>query len=656
LEPAILMKPIASRLSLALVTVIASGTAFANTTAHDLSASDFSQNWTNTGLITTNDDWSGVPSIVGFRGDNITASTGADPQTLLADDSPGVVDVNANQTNPVTFTTGGTGEFELTDPTIALTGSGTADAPYLMIYLNATGRCSINVSYNVRDLDSSADDAIQQLALHYRTASSGGFTSVPGAYVADGTTANAATQVTAIGQNLPAAAEDQAILQLRIMTTNAAGNDEWLGIDDINVTSSPCAAPLPDLSINDVTAAETNSGTTTFQFTVSLSAPAPADVTFDIATADDTATVADGDYQANSATGQTIATGQQSATFNVIVNGDDKHEPDGQQFFVNVSNVTGANVIDAQGVGTITDDDSYPVLSASAAASVTEGNAGNAAAAITYTLSNPADQDTTISVDTADGTATLADNDYVQLSGAIVTIPAGDTSVVYNGAEAIGDIAVEPNETFTVEVTDYLVGAPGRAPTGVTLPAPTVVTIINDDASADLSIAVTDSPDPVVQGQDLTYVVTLTNAGPSNADGAGFTLDLPAGTTFVSLTQPGMWNCTTPAVGANGSVSCNDGVVTAPQGAAKMGVGSAQFTIVANVPMSVLPGTVLTADLDSSAVTSDPDGQNNTAIAATTVAAALSPSVPVPALDPRMLAVLALLMAAIAATSLRRGH
>jgi len=26
----------------------------------------FSQNWVNTGLITTNDNWSGVPGIVGF--------------------------------------------------------------------------------------------------------------------------------------------------------------------------------------------------------------------------------------------------------------------------------------------------------------------------------------------------------------------------------------------------------------------------------------------------------------------------------------------------------------------------------------------------------------------------------------------------------------
>ena len=53
----------------------------------------FAQEWTNTSLITTNDDWSGVPGVVGFRGDNLTSSTGVDPQTILAADTPGVVDV-----------------------------------------------------------------------------------------------------------------------------------------------------------------------------------------------------------------------------------------------------------------------------------------------------------------------------------------------------------------------------------------------------------------------------------------------------------------------------------------------------------------------------------------------------------------------------------
>ncbi|MBP7354563.1 MAG: hypothetical protein KA928_00270 [Longilinea sp.] len=45
----------------------------------------FSQDWTNIGLITTNDDWSGVPGIMGYRGDGLTAANDVDPQTVLGD-------------------------------------------------------------------------------------------------------------------------------------------------------------------------------------------------------------------------------------------------------------------------------------------------------------------------------------------------------------------------------------------------------------------------------------------------------------------------------------------------------------------------------------------------------------------------------------------
>jgi uncharacterized protein len=112
-----------------------------------------------------------------------------------------------------------------------------------------------------------------------------------------------------------------------------------------------------NLTINDVSASEGNSGTTSFDFTVSLSSPAGAGgVTFDIATADNTATVADNDYVVNSLTGQSIPEGSSSYTFNVLVNGDATEETD-ETFFVNVTNVTGATVTDGQGQGTIVNDD-----------------------------------------------------------------------------------------------------------------------------------------------------------------------------------------------------------------------------------------------------------------------------------------------------------
>lgn len=201
----------------------------------------FAQDWSNTGLITASDDWSGVPGVVGYRGDGLTGGTGTDPQTILADGT-GVVDVNANQTAPNTFTAGGIAEFHLADPSVGLNGSGTADAPFILINLNTGGFQNIQVSYTLRDLDGSADDATQQVALQYRVGASGNFVNVPAGYVADATLGGSAMKTTPVSVTLPAAADNQALLQVRVITSNAAGNDEWVGVDDIVVNGSAIGA------------------------------------------------------------------------------------------------------------------------------------------------------------------------------------------------------------------------------------------------------------------------------------------------------------------------------------------------------------------------------------------------------------------------------
>ncbi len=452
----------------------------------------FAQNWSNTSLITANDNWSGVPGIEGYLGQDITTGTGTDPQTLLGTSSvANDLDVIANQTSTA-ITNGGVAEFQTTsqtgapgtDATIALQGSGTADAPYVLLYLNTTGQSSINVAYNVRDIDCTADNAVQQVALQYRVGSSGNFSNLAAGYIADATTGpSICTQVTPISVTLPAAANNQSLVQVRIMTTNAVGNDEWVGIDDISVTAAGVdAAPTvsstspannasnvaadsditttfsepvnvtgswfqiscsssgshtatvtggpttitmnpdsdftlgdvctvtvnhllvtdqdtndppdtmaadyvfsftvgPTLSIADVTQVETN-GATVFTFNVSLSAPAPSNVTFNIATSDGTAQDGnpvgeDNDYVAKSETGRTITTGNSSAAFTVTVNGDATQEPN-ETFFVTVSNVVGAGVADGQAVGTIINDDG--VGSSGVVISQVYGGGGNSGA------------------------------------------------------------------------------------------------------------------------------------------------------------------------------------------------------------------------------------------------------------------------------------
>jgi len=131
-------------------------------------------------------------------------------------------------------------------------------------------------------------------------------------------------------------------------TLNSVGNTSGVLVNGI---------PTPNLTITDVSLTEGNSGTKIFTFTVNLSSQAPpGGVTFDIATADNTATSASNDYVQKSLTGQTISAGNSSYSFDVTVNGDISVEPN-ETFFVNVTNVTGANVTDGQGQGTIQNDD-----------------------------------------------------------------------------------------------------------------------------------------------------------------------------------------------------------------------------------------------------------------------------------------------------------
>ena len=104
----------------------------------------FAQDWSDTGLITADDDWSSVPAIVGYRGDGLAAEPGTDPKTVVADGSTTPVDVAANRTDPGALgVAAGVAEFELEDPVVAIQGSATASAPQLVIAsTRAGGRAS----------------------------------------------------------------------------------------------------------------------------------------------------------------------------------------------------------------------------------------------------------------------------------------------------------------------------------------------------------------------------------------------------------------------------------------------------------------------------------------------------------------------------------
>jgi predicted extracellular nuclease len=244
--------------------------ATADSTAQPL---PFSQDWTNTELITVDNNWSGVPGIEGSRGTGLVTNVGVDPRMVLLPDisAPHVV---ANRVDLATVTALNLGivELEGANPVVALQPAAGVRAPNLRINITTLGRSDVVVSYNVRDLDASVDNAIQQVVLQYRIGSAADCTGLTGnfsnirlalgiedGYIADATTGpSQATLVTPVSVILPDDANNQPCVQLRIMTTDygvpmpppgTTNNDEWIGIDDIRIES---AAMPTDRTIHDI--------------------------------------------------------------------------------------------------------------------------------------------------------------------------------------------------------------------------------------------------------------------------------------------------------------------------------------------------------------------------------------------------------------------
>ncbi|HSE22390.1 MAG TPA: Calx-beta domain-containing protein [Pyrinomonadaceae bacterium] len=113
----------------------------------------------------------------------------------------------------------------------------------------------------------------------------------------------------------------------------------------------------PTISIGDASTVEGNSGTVDVALPVTLSVASGKTVTVDFATADGTATEHPGnDY--DGLTGViTFAPGETDDEVDVTVHGDTDVESD-ETFFANLTNPTNSTVADAQGQGTIVDDDS----------------------------------------------------------------------------------------------------------------------------------------------------------------------------------------------------------------------------------------------------------------------------------------------------------
>lgn len=361
-----------------------------------------------------------------------------------------------------------------------------------------------------------------------------------------------------------------------VIVTLAAGATYTVGSPGA-ATATIVNDDLPSLSINDVSQAEGNAGTTTFTFTVSLSqAAGPGGVTFDVATADGTATGGI-DYSSQSPVALMIAAGSSTASVTVLVNGDTLNEAD-ETFFVNVTNISGAVAGDTQGQGTIVNDDPPPTLGIGNV-SVSEGDSGTTPALFAVSLSAVSGQTVTVNYATANGTAT-APADYQPASGTLTFLPGVTTQTIT--VQVVGDIVPEADETFSVALS---------APTNATLGSATGTgTILDDDEP--VTIAPTTLPNAAVAA---AYSQTLTASG---GNGGPYTFAVTAGALPAGLTLANGGALTgTPT--ASGTFTFT---VTATDGSPSPGPfnGQQAYTLIVAAPTVVLPATALAqAVLDS---------------------------------------------------------
>jgi uncharacterized repeat protein (TIGR01451 family) len=184
----------------------------------------------------------------------------------------------------------------------------------------------------------------------------------------------------------------------------------------------------------------------------------------------------------------------------------------------------------------------------------------------------------------------VSDHAYVNLTTATPLAPE----------EALGAfIGEDPNGTWTITISDDLAGDGGNLASW-SLDIDTFTCV-----SADLSITKTDGVTNPAAGQSVTYTITASNAGPSDAPASTVADTFPAPLTACTWTCVGAGGGTCTAAGAG---NIND-VVNLTSG------GSVTYTASCSIPAATAAGTIIanTATVAAPVGVPDPDALNNSA-------------------------------------------
>ena len=214
-------------------------------------------------------------------------------------------------------------------------------------------------------------------------------------------------------------------------------------------------------------------------------------------------------------------------------------------------------------------------------ASITAGN--NISYTITVINNGPSDaQSVTLSDALAAGATFVSE---AQSSGPSFTCTPGAAScniatlastatatftLILKVAASVANGTVLTNTTSVASPTDSMPGNNSQSTSAIV------------SASADLAVTKS-GPAAVAAGNNMTYSVTVTNNGPSDAQSVSLTDATPSNTTFVSQTQSAgpTFTCAKPPAGGTGNVVCT--LTTLAVGA------SASFSVVDAILLRPLP-------------------------------------------------------------------
>lgn len=236
-------------------------------------------------------------------------------------------------------------------------------------------------------------------------------------------------------------------------------------------------------------------------------------------------------------------------------------------------------------------------------ATVTEGDLATITVTRTGSTAGPA----TVEVVTSQGSASIP-GDYLPPTPSFLVWNDGDGTPKTVSIPIVEDDMVESPEQFSVEL---------RNATGATLGASSFAAITIEDKPlvpmpADLLIGISTRSTVAAQGDAVLYEIIAINNGPNNAVGATMTNVLPAQLLFTDIRAPLGWTCTTPAAGANGTITCTTTVLPAANGT------TAQFLLTTSVASNATGSIVNSASV--SHLGTDPNPGNSSASSeATTV-------------------------------------